>query len=184
MSLADYRHRANELRFRLRNPPNAVPDREVRMSRGSPVEVLRPFAKSPPIPEIEFHRRCLEFFNACVAQKPERPKGKKFITQSIIEMVANYYLITPHELLSDRRTKNVVIPRWIIMWLMRELTMQSLPWIGQRLNRRDHSTVLHGLRQIETMRKSDPELQDELNQFLVALRSIKENGNATTPPRT
>jgi hypothetical protein len=181
MSVAEFRHRANELHFRLRNPPNAVPDRDIQMRRGAPVEVLRPFAKSP-LNEVEFHMRCLEFFNKSVEARPkpepEAPISRGFLAQATIRHVAQFYGLSVNDIVSDRRTQNVVMVRWICMWMLKEITGQSLPWIGKRLAGRDHTTVMHGLRKIEQLRKTDQILQNELNQFLSALRPTMEKSNA------
>ena len=82
--------------------------------------------------------------------------------QSIIRAVADYYGITITDLLSDRRTVEVVRPRQIVMYLARLLTTQSLPRIGARLNHRDHTTVLHGVRRIKAMKASDPVLAGDV----------------------
>jgi hypothetical protein len=176
MSVAEIRHRAKELHFRLRNPPNAVPDRDIQMRRGAPVEVLRPFARSP-LHEVEFHKRCLEFFNKCVEARPPRLTSKNFVANEIIRLVSQRYLVSPRLLLSDHKTTDLVVPRWVAMWLMREVTVQSQTWIAKRLNR-DHTTVLHGIRKIEKRRREDPELQADLDQFLSALRPTTEKSNA------
>ena len=66
----------------------------------------------------------------------------------IIESVAKYYNVSALDIISDRRTTNIVKPRQEIMALARCLTSASLPAIGAKLGGRDHTTVLHGARKV------------------------------------
>jgi chromosomal replication initiation ATPase DnaA len=69
--------------------------------------------------------------------------------EEIVRIVANQFSVSELELLSQRRTKNVILARHVLYWLCREVTQYSLPEIGRRLMGRDHSTVLHGIRKID-----------------------------------
>jgi chromosomal replication initiator protein len=64
--------------------------------------------------------------------------------------------------LSSRRTANVVRPRQIAMYLAKTLTLRSLPEIGRRFGGRDHTTVLHAVRKIETLVGKDTTTADEV----------------------
>lgn len=73
------------------------------------------------------------------------PNEKKVITaELIIEVVAEHYNITPAEIYSKDKSRNVSYPRQIVMYLCRRLTEMSVTEIGKTLGNRDHSTVLHG----------------------------------------
>ena len=65
-------------------------------------------------------------------------------------------------LLSSRRTANVVRPRQIAMYLAKTLTLRSLPEIGRRFGGRDHTTVLHAVRKIESLVGNDNVLAEEI----------------------
>jgi chromosomal replication initiator protein len=65
-------------------------------------------------------------------------------------------------LLSSRRTANVVRPRQIAMYLAKTLTLRSLPEIGRRFGGRDHTTVLHAVRKIESLIGTDNGLAAEI----------------------
>jgi chromosomal replication initiator protein len=65
-------------------------------------------------------------------------------------------------MLSSRRTANVVRPRQIAMYLAKTLTLRSLPEIGRRFGGRDHTTVLHAVRKIETLADGDKALSEEI----------------------
>ena len=64
--------------------------------------------------------------------------------------------------LSSRRTANVVRPRQVAMYLAKILTLRSLPEIGRRFGGRDHTTVLHAVRKIETLAGNDSALAEEI----------------------
>lgn len=68
--------------------------------------------------------------------------------KAITEFVASSAGITRNELLVPERTKMRVRARWVAMWVARDFGY-SLPVIGLALGRMDHTTVLHGIRQIE-----------------------------------
>ena len=76
---------------------------------------------------------------------------------------AEYYKLDLRELHSARRARNVARPRQVAMYLARELTSRSLPYIGRRFGGRDHTTVLHACRRIEELCKSDPVFQQEVD---------------------
>ena len=66
----------------------------------------------------------------------------------IQEVVARQYGVSRFDLLSSRRTANIVRPRQVAMYLCKTLTLRSLPEIGRRFGGRDHTTVLHAVRKI------------------------------------
>lgn len=72
--------------------------------------------------------------------------------------VAREYGTTCMEIDSDRRSKNIVRPRQVAMYLAKTMTLLSLPQIARRFNGKDHTTILHGARKIERLVAVDPEL--------------------------
>ncbi|MBP1753914.1 MAG: Chromosomal replication initiator protein DnaA [Firmicutes bacterium] len=73
------------------------------------------------------------------------PNEKKIITvEYIVEVVAEHYNLTPAEIYSKDKSRNISYPRQIVMYLCRKLTDLSVTEIGKSLGNRDHSTVLHG----------------------------------------
>ena len=62
----------------------------------------------------------------------------------------------------SRRSRDVVRPRQIAMYLAKSLTSRSLPEIGRRFGGRDHTTVLHSVRKVEQMMKDDGDLGQEI----------------------
>jgi chromosomal replication initiator protein len=92
------------------------------------------------------------------------PDGKKEITpERIADIVANHYHITMDDLISKKKNKEIAYPRQITMYLCHELTDTSLQAVGKMLGKRDHSTVLHGVRKIEKDLEANSSLQGTIN---------------------
>ena len=77
------------------------------------------------------------------------PRQKTLSPDRIVDTVARYYGVPAEQLRGKARDKQVVLPRQIAMYLMREETEAPLMRIGEALGGRDHSTVLHGCEKIE-----------------------------------
>ena len=76
--------------------------------------------------------------------------------------VTHYFDLKPSDVLSRKRSKSIVLPRQIGMYLARELTGLSLNQIGEYFGGRDHSTVLYSADKIRRLIKSDPQTQETL----------------------
>lgn len=87
---------------------------------------------------------------------------KKVRIEDIQRVVSQHYEVARNELLSNRRTRKIVRPRQIAMYLAKQLTPRSLPEIGRRFGGRDHTTVLHAVRKVEAMKGEDPKLGKEI----------------------
>jgi chromosomal replication initiator protein len=92
--------------------------------------------------------------------RPQEPKRVKI--EDIQRIVARQYNVSRSDLLSSRRTANVVRPRQVAMYLAKTLTLRSLPEIGRRFGGRDHTTVLHAVRKIEGLVGNDMALAEEI----------------------
>ncbi len=80
----------------------------------------------------------------------------------ILRTISQQYAVSRGDLLSARRTRSIVRPRQIGMYLSKQLTSRSLPEIGRRFGGRDHTTVIHAIRKIEELMNEDPNLRDEI----------------------
>ncbi len=92
--------------------------------------------------------------------RPAEPRKVKI--EEIQRVVARRYNVSRGDLLSSRRTANVVRPRQIAMYLAKTMTLRSLPEIGRRFGGRDHTTVLHAVRKIEGLVGNDGALAEEI----------------------
>jgi chromosomal replication initiator protein len=95
--------------------------------------------------------------------RPAEPKRVRI--EDIQRVVARQYNVSRADLLSSRRTANVVRPRQVAMYLAKVLTLRSLPEIGRRFGGRDHTTVLHAVRKIETLAGNDSAFAEEIESL-------------------
>jgi chromosomal replication initiator protein len=94
------------------------------------------------------------------------PKNRRIATSTIIDAVAVQFGIDKEKLLGRDRSKDVVLPRQVAMYLMREETNASLPEIGKVLGDRDHTTVMYGCDKINDLLEQD----DSLRRQIMAIR--------------
>ncbi|MEA2594254.1 MAG: chromosomal replication initiator protein [Thermomicrobiales bacterium] len=93
----------------------------------------------------------------------------KMSRSDIVDTVAAHYHVTPVDLRGRARSKEIVGPRQVAMYLMREETSSSLLEIGQELGGRDHTTVMHGIDKIEQLLQTDTALRAQLMALREAL---------------
>ncbi len=91
-----------------------------------------------------------------------RAYDRKISIDEIQKRVAEHYRIRPAEMTSARRAREVARPRQVAMYLAKRLTPRSLPEIGRRFGGRDHTTVMHAVKRIESLRAEDAELDGDL----------------------
>jgi chromosomal replication initiator protein len=91
-----------------------------------------------------------------------RANQRRISIDEIQTQVAEHYRIRKAEMTSARRAREVARPRQVAMYLSKQLTPKSLPDIGRRFGGRDHTTVIHAVRQIEKLRASDSELDADI----------------------
>lgn len=83
--------------------------------------------------------------------------------ETIQKQVANYYNIRVSDILSKKRTRSLVRPRQMAMYLSKELTDKSLPEIGEAFGGKDHTTVLYAHKKVLLLFDEKPEfLEDKL----------------------
>jgi len=93
--------------------------------------------------------------------KPKRTVAIK----DIVKIVSDFYSIEEESIYEKTRRKEVIKPRQIIMYILREDFNISYPSIGQKLGGRDHTTVIHSCEKIKVDLKEDPTLSQEINQI-------------------
>jgi hypothetical protein len=188
--MLEYQRHANEVRARLRNPPNAVADSAWIGKRIVP-EIIReervPVVPSAPAWPHTFlnTKRHLAAGHHFVPIISHRFREGSAVNQLgvILRVVCQHFDVCADDMLSKRRPLEIVLPRHIFMWLARHATLKTLPVIG-RFARRDHTTVIHSIQKIDALRAADPQLDYLLTQFLSALRiPPKENSNAAVNRR-
>ena len=126
--------------------------KEVRLPEPVRVKIGRPMDA-----HIETYRRYCSIIDG--------ERTSRVLIESVIRTVCAFYKVNRMDVVSHRRTASVVLQRQIIMYLAKTLTLRSLPDIGARLGGRDHTTILHGVRKIESLRKIDGALDDDLRRL-------------------
>ncbi len=100
-----------------------------------------------------------------------RANQRRISIDEIQTRVSDHYRIRKAEMTSARRAREVARPRQVAMYLSKQLTPRSLPEIGRRFGGRDHTTVIHAVRQIEKLRAMDPELDSDIRLLTRQLES-------------
>ncbi|MDZ4284847.1 MAG: chromosomal replication initiator protein DnaA, partial [Patescibacteria group bacterium] len=98
-----------------------------------------------------------------------RPK-KTMAAAEVIKTIASYYGIEESSIYEKTRRKEVVKPRQVIMYILREDFQTSYPTIGQRLGGRDHTTVIHSCDKVKEGIKTNMEFAQEINQIRAILK--------------
>ena len=88
-------------------------------------------------------------------------QGRQVSIENIQKVVAEYFNIKISDLLSKRRNRSIARPRQIAMALAKELTSHSLPEVGDAFGGRDHTTVLHACRKIDSLKVSFPDVSED-----------------------
>lgn len=94
-----------------------------------------------------------------------RERDRRFSMEEVIRVVTDFYRLAPGDLESECRVQTLVRPRHIAMWFCKSVVGKSYPQIGKRFGNRNHATVMHGVKKIECMRDSDPEIYDEIERI-------------------
>lgn len=90
-------------------------------------------------------------------------RTKNISSEKIIKTVSSFFSIDKKEILGKRRYKELVYPRQIIMYLLRNELNFSFPRIGKELGGKDHTTIMHGVEKINKQIKKDNQLQNEIS---------------------
>lgn len=147
--------------FRASIAARAIP--EIPIIREEPIEEKltepEPEAAKPEVKQILAH------WFEIVAEVPS--------VAAIQYSVARFFSVTRADILSARRTANVVLPRHIAVYLAKHLTPFSYPAIGRFFGGRDHTSAIHAVRRIEKLVRSDENIA-----FVVATLLIELNGDA------
>ena len=91
-----------------------------------------------------------------------RANDRRVTIEEIQKRVAEHYTIRIADMSSARRARAVARPRQVAMYLAKVLTSRSLPEIGRKFGRRDHTTVMHAVRKIEELKAADPALAEDV----------------------
>ncbi len=98
------------------------------------------------------------------------------VTIDLIQtVVCKFFKISKNEMLSSRRSRYLVRPRQIAIYLAKLLTSKSLPEIGREFSNRDHTTVIHSVKTIEKLKMKNPEMIENINKLKNQILYNKED---------
>ena len=98
-------------------------------------------------------------------------QDERAVTVDMIQKsVADYYQLKVADIRARNNSKSVALPRQIAMYLCKALTHASLPEIGRSFGGKHHSTVIHSIRKIETLRKKDRDFNNVINMLTERMR--------------
>lgn len=117
---------------------------------------------------IPGQKQLVKILKTIISNPQKRTNYKK-----ITEVVADFYDISINELINRSRKKEVVKPRQVAMYLIREELKSSYPFIGAKLGGRDHTTAIYACEKIGKELENDDNLEQELN--LIKERLYSEN---------
>ena len=100
-----------------------------------------------------------------------RSSDRKVTVEEIQRKVADHYNIRLSDMIGPKRLRVIARPRQIAMYLAKQMTTRSLPDIGRRFGGRDHTTIMHGVRKVEELRASDPQMSEDLDLLRRLLES-------------
>ena len=90
--------------------------------------------------------------------------SNKLITpDSIFKEACKYFHISKEDLLGRRRTKELVVPRQVTMYMLRHEINLSYPEIGREMGGKDHTTIMHGCKKVEAQKSQNPRLKNDVN---------------------
>jgi chromosomal replication initiator protein len=93
-------------------------------------------------------------------------QDRRITIDSIQKAVAERFAIKPAQLKEKSNRKEIVLPRQVAMYLVKELTLASLPEIGRAFGGKHHTTVIHSINKIEAQRNDDPDLNKMINSLI------------------
>lgn len=107
-----------------------------------------------------------------ILNKNIKPKQNTTFSQ-IVKLVAEFYDIQEKSIFEHTRRTEIVKPRQIAMYLIREDLQGSYPSIGQKFGGMDHTTAIHAYEKISTELKKNSKLEDEIKSIRSKYQNVK-----------
>ena len=98
-----------------------------------------------------------------------KPEKTRISIDKIIEKVAEYYKVPVNNIREKNRRKEVAYCRQVAMYISKNITNHSLKTIGLNFGGRDHSTVIHAIQQIESIKSKDPAIARDIDYIISTL---------------
>ena len=100
-------------------------------------------------------------------------KDQTMSVDTIIRVVSDYFSISAYDIKGKKRTKSVVLPRQIAMYIARTITEFSTTEIGYEFGGRDHTTVMHSVQKVEMMMQNDIAMSNSVQNLIRQIQNYK-----------
>ena len=100
-----------------------------------------------------------------------KEEEKTVTPKMIIEAVAKLFRVNEDDIVSKRKTKEIVVPRQVSIYLCKNLTELSFNKIGDYFGGKDHSTVMHAVKKVEYYIENDPEIKEKVSTLTKDLKN-------------
>lgn len=94
-----------------------------------------------------------------------RARPKHITARQVIERTAKHFQISVDDILGPKRDKDIVVPRQVAMYMLRNELHLSFPKIARELGRKDHTTAIHSVEKIEREAAVDPSIKSAIGQI-------------------
>lgn len=94
-----------------------------------------------------------------------KTRPKHLSAKQIVERTARHYQIQVEEIIGPKRDKDIVVPRQVAMYMLRNELHLSFPKIARELGRKDHTTAIHSVEKIEKESRFDPSLRQDISEI-------------------
>ena len=167
----DYESRLAILRSKVRNNNLQISDEVVEFLASVVQDSIRELegALNSVICQSQTKNKNLSVTEVKALIKNSIKPQKTISVKDVISVISNFYNIEEKILYEKTRRKEIVKPRQVIMYILREDFNTSYPYIGQKMGGRDHTTVIHAYEKIKEDMKKDSLLNQEIDQIRVML---------------
>jgi chromosomal replication initiator protein len=98
------------------------------------------------------------------------PRQANMSMETIQRVVAEEFHLSLNDLKGKKKTQNIVYPRQLAMFIIREITEYTTTEIGQAFGGRDHTTVMHACQKIEERIKAEPSMDSTIQSLIRAVK--------------
>ena len=106
-----------------------------------------------------------------LSQLVKSQEGRRITPELIISVIAEQYGVTPEDIISKKRSRDIALPRQIAMYLCRDLTQLSTTNIGRSFGGRDHTTVMHGCDKIAEEMKANFSFKKRIEELAAMIKN-------------
>lgn len=181
VSKPDYESRVAILRSKLKMTNFYLPDETVEYIATNIIDNIRELEGilNTTICQSELKNKELSIGEIKQLVKNSSKQKKTVSIKDVLKAVCEFYNIEERSLYEKTRRKEVVKPRQVAMYILRQDFNTSYPYIGQKLGGRDHTTVIHACEKIKSAIKNNPTLEQEIDYIKNVIYSGQALAGAT-----